>query len=321
MTVTVEAITQGTATQQKQLTTVPNGRRSRAYRRLTEVFQSAKHIPFDDTSRIVFFSDCHRGNNGRTDKFAKNAALFLRTLTHYYRQGFTYVEVGDGDDLWKHRRFGDIRRAYSRIFDLLHRFDRRGRLHLIIGNHDIQGKRRDRIEKDGIPTHEGLILRHSRTGGRIFVVHGHQADFKSDQLYVVSRLVVRYIWRLMQLLGFEDETGREGVNQRQKRIDRRIIHWVQAHGQAIICGHTHRPMCPANGGAPYFNTGSCLLPGVLTGLEIQNGTIAPVRWTLAGTHTRRSQPQEAPGSGRVPCIERQLIAPPRRLREFLTLTA
>ena len=313
MALAVEAITVGTATQQNQPTTVQNGRRSRAHRRLTKVFNSAKRVPFDDSSRIVFFSDCHRGNNGRADEFAKNAALFLHALTHYYREGFTYVEVGDGDDLWKHRRFGDIRRAHSRVFDLLHRFDRLGRLHLIVGNHDIQGRRRDRVEKDGIATHEGLVLRHSRTRQRIFVVHGHQADFKSDQLHFVSRFVVRYIWKLLQFLGFENETGREGINQRQKGIDRRIIDWVRTHGSAIICGHTHRPVCPSNGGVPYFNTGSCLLPGILTGLEIQDGTIAPIRWTSTSARHRNGAVREVGA--------RQLIAPPTRLHDLSSLAA
>ena len=74
-----------------------------AHKRLTKVFEAAKRIPFDDSSRIVFFSDCHRGDNGRTDPFARNKELFLHALNHYYREGFTYIEVGDGDDLWQNR--------------------------------------------------------------------------------------------------------------------------------------------------------------------------------------------------------------------------
>ena len=78
-----------------------NGHHKFAHRRLTEVFRRARRVPFNDSSRIVFFSDCHRGNNGKADDFAKNAELFLHALGHYYREGFTYIEVGDGDDLWK----------------------------------------------------------------------------------------------------------------------------------------------------------------------------------------------------------------------------
>jgi UDP-2,3-diacylglucosamine pyrophosphatase LpxH len=303
MITSVEGITAGMCPQQYPAT-ARNGQRTLAHRRLTQVFEAAKSVLFDDSSRIVFFSDCHRGNNGRVDDFAKNEELFLHALGHYYRKGFTYIEVGDGDDLWKHRRFSDIRRAHGRTFDLLHMFDRQDRLHLIVGNHDIQGRQRDRVERDGIIAREGLILCHSNTGQRIFVLHGHQADFKSDQLYAASRFAVRYIWKLFQFLGFRNKTGREGVTPKQKRIDRRITEWVQAHQHVVICGHTHRPMYPAYGAPPYFNTGSCVIPGTITGLEIQNGEITPVRWS--------TQPETRQGEAQG--IVRELMGSPRRLR-------
>ena len=70
------------------LRTVPGGWHTSAHRRLTEAFEAAKKVLFNDSSRIVLFSDCHRGDNSRTDAFARNKELFLRTLTHYYREGF-----------------------------------------------------------------------------------------------------------------------------------------------------------------------------------------------------------------------------------------
>jgi len=303
MTIAIEAITARTLPKQYP-GTIQDGPHTFAHRRLTEVFEAAKRVLFDDSSRIVLFSDCHRGNNSRMDEFARNAELFLNALTYYYREGFTYIEVGDGDDLWQNRRFSDIRRAYGRIFDLLHRFDRQDRLHLILGNHEIQGNRRDRVEKDGIIAREGLILHHSRTGQRIFVLHGHQADFKSDRLYIASRFAVRYIWKLLQFLGCRNGTGQPGATQRQRKIDRRITEWVQVHRHIIICGHTHRPLCPAYGAPPYFNTGSCVIPGTITGLEIQDGEIMPVRWSTRAETRQRE----------VPDTERELMAPPRKLR-------
>jgi UDP-2,3-diacylglucosamine pyrophosphatase LpxH len=280
--------------------------RTFAQRRLNEAFEAAKRVFFDDSSRIVLFSDCHRGNNGRADEFARNADLFLHALTYYYRQGFTYVEVGDGDDLWKNRRFGDIWRAHRHIFDLLHRFNQQNRLHLIVGNHDIQGKRGQPVAKDGIVTHEGLILHHCTTGQRIFVVHGHQADFKSEHLQAVSRLMVRYIWKLLQTLGFRNETGREGITQKRKKIDQRLTEWAEFHHHVVICGHTHRPMYPMHGAPPYFNTGSCVIPGNITGLEIQNGEIAPIRWRTGYES----------GLGDARHIERELTGHPTKLRLY-----
>jgi len=301
----VEGITAGAYPQQYPQA-FQNDRRTYAHRRLTEVFEAAKRVPFDDSSRIVFFSDCHRGDSSRADGFARNKELFLHALTHYHREGFTYIEVGDGDELWKNRRFSAVRHAHRRIFDLLHEFDQHGRLHLIVGNHDIQGNRYDRVEKDGIITHEGLVLHHSRTGQRIFVVHGHQADFKSDQLTFVGRFAVRHVWKRLQLLGFGSIPSRAHESRNREKIRQRIVEWLQANRQIVICGHTHRPMCAPHGAPPYFNTGSCLYAGYITGLEVQNGEITLVRWS-----TR-------PGAGQrgVPCIRRELVAPPRKLRSL-----
>jgi UDP-2,3-diacylglucosamine pyrophosphatase LpxH len=67
--------------------------------------------------------------------------------------------------------------------------------------------------------------------------------------------------------------------------------------QLIICGHTHRQAFPVNGGPAYYNTGSGIVPGLITGLELQNGALIPVRWT---------EPRRA-------CYVRQQVGTPRPL--------
>jgi hypothetical protein len=49
----------------------------------------------------------------------------------------------------------------------------------------------------------------------------------------------------------------------------------------VICGHTHRPVFARPGAAPYFNSGACLHPGQITGIEIAGGRIHLVRWFAA----------------------------------------
>jgi UDP-2,3-diacylglucosamine pyrophosphatase LpxH len=275
-----------------------------AFQRLNRVFETAQVVPFDDTARIIFFSDIHRGDNGPADAFVRNKALFLAALTHYYREGYTYIEVGDGDELWKNHRFSDIRHAHTCVFDLLHQFNRQNRLHLILGNHDIVDNRARRVDKDGILTHEGLILRHTRTGQQVFVVHGHQADFTSDRLNGTGRFVIRYVWKRLQLRGWVATASREDQKNKQGIIERRIVEWVEAHRQTTICGHTHRPASTRYGAAPYFNTGSCVYPGYITGLELQDGKLHLVKWTAQSGST---QTQTLP-------IQREPLAPPIKLR-------
>jgi UDP-2,3-diacylglucosamine pyrophosphatase LpxH len=319
MTTLVEGINTRGLSQQYPEAALDN-RRTHTHRRLTEVLKAAQAIPLDDSSRIVFFSDCHRGDDSRADAFALNKELFLHALTFYYNEGFTYIEVGDGDELYKNR-FKEVQRAHERAFDLLHRFDRQNRLHLIVGNHDIENEQDEKVEKDGIVAHEGLILRCSRTGQQIFVVHGHQADLMSDQFRVIGRLVVRHIWRPVQLAGFcqhrywvnhthalktEQQIIKRIHQAQQNKIERRIVSWLKANRQIVICGHTHRPFIAEYGMPPYFNTGSCVYPGFITGLEIQNREIKQVKWSM--------QPYVRNGGAQH--ISRQLLAPPRELGLF-----
>jgi UDP-2,3-diacylglucosamine pyrophosphatase LpxH len=281
----------------EQLIALRNTLRRRAYRRLTQAFETARSILFDDDSRLIFFSDLHRGDNSRSDAFAQNEDLFLQALTYYFRKGFTYVEVGDGDELWQNRRLSAVKRAHRRTFDLLHTFAGESRLHMVFGNHDIQGFQRRRMKKDKLTAHEGLVLQHADTDQRIFVVHGHQVDFKSDAIYHVSRFVIRHFWRHVQNLGLGDVASSIAESRNRGTLRQRVSEWIEAHRQMVICGHTHTPKFPEPGALPYFNTGSGVFDGYITGLEIQNGMIAPVKWL-----------QSSWGDA-----ERWLLAPPQKL--------
>ncbi|MBN1487623.1 MAG: metallophosphoesterase family protein [Anaerolineae bacterium] len=251
------------------------------HKQLSKTFKDAEKVSFDDNSRFIFFSDTHRGDNSATDEFARNESLFLYVLSQYYNQGFTYIEVGDGEELWKNKNFDDIRKAHGQTFEMLHQFDDQQRLHLLYGNHDITAYRKAHyIDKDGMLAREGLILSHKNTGQYIFVTHGHQADIKSDRLKNITRPVIRHIWRRIQLLGFGRAPRLATKNLTRRSIEQRLITWVEDNHQPIICGHTHRPISTADNRAPYFNTGCCIVPNILTGLELQQGEILQVKWTI-----------------------------------------
>jgi UDP-2,3-diacylglucosamine pyrophosphatase LpxH len=273
-----------------------------AHRRLDAVFQDAPTIHFDDSTRLIFFSDCHRGDNSRADHFRVNEPLFLHALYYYYHQGFTYIEVGDGDELWKNRRFETVRAAHAQVFALFHRFAEQQRLHLLLGNHDILGNTRHQVNKDGLVAREGLILQQRGNGQQILVTHGHQADTKSDMFYQVSRMAVRNIWRRLQLMHLAPVTCRDGEEYAPRSFEQHLMSWAADRGRVLICGHTHRPASAAYGETPYFNTGYCLAPGILTGLEIQHGEINLVRW-------RATHHSEAP-------FQREILSTPRQLKYF-----
>ena len=79
-----------------------------AEKRLTEAYNNAEIEYFDNNSKFIFFSDCHRGDCTPSDEFTKNQNIFLFALEFYFNNGYTYVELGDGDELWENRNFKDI---------------------------------------------------------------------------------------------------------------------------------------------------------------------------------------------------------------------
>jgi membrane protein DedA with SNARE-associated domain/UDP-2,3-diacylglucosamine pyrophosphatase LpxH len=270
--------------------------------RLDQVLETAAEIPFDDTSKIVLLSDVHRGDKSAGDEFAPNEALFTHALRHYYRDGFTYIELGDGDDVWQAGRFGAIREAYPRVFELLRQFRKQNRLHRIMGNHEIQGRG---AQKDDLAAEEGLVLRHRRTGQRLFVVHGHQMDVWCDQLAWIGRPAARLIYAVLNLLGFKTGAVSAPSSQaktykvshaskvfmarlsrwyknQQEKLTQHWVEWARNKRQLVIAGHTHLPRFATDRREPYFNTGCCVNPGYLTGIEIRNGYISLVKWFANG---------------------------------------
>lgn len=250
------------------------------HRRLSQTLEEAATIPFDDSSKFVLFSDLHRGNGGPGDSFRPNAELFLAALSEYVKRGFSYIEVGDGDELWKGWPFEEIRQAYQKVFDLMHELDHERRLHLILGNHDLTHRTKQPDQKDGIPAREGLLLRHTPSGERIFVVHGHQADILCDPMYFFARRAARFGYRLRDWM--RKWRPLKQLQVEMGKLEHRIIHWIDTRSQFVICGHTHRPWFPNPGEPPYYNTGSGLVPGRITGLEIQHGQIVPIQWVDHG---------------------------------------
>ena len=265
--------------------------------RLTQVFNKAKRIPFTNEDRLVFFSDTHRGDNSWADEFARNESIYTHALRHYYDAGFTYVEVGDGDELMKFRYIEAIRIAREQVYRQLQKFHQAGRLHYIYGNHDIEYANPNSLSNqlnhlfnpysedrevlfDDFVVHQGLRFLHQESGVEFFVTHGHLGEFWSDRFAWMIRILLYRLWRPLQLMGFQDPTSVAKNPRQRQKIELQLIAWVEKNQQPLICGHTHDERFPNGGDPPYFNTGSCVHPRWITCIEIKNGSIALVRWRI-----------------------------------------
>ena len=267
-------------------------------KRILAAYKGAKRLQIDDASKLVLFSDTHRGRGSGADEFARNQKLYHTALRHYYREGYTYIELGDGDELWQERHMWEITAEYDHIFGLLALLYREGRLHMLYGNHDKAKSDEKWVRQNlqtyyprrettpsplfpGIAVEEAILLTHRETGGEILLLHGHQADFFNDRLWRLGRFLVRYLWQPLELVGFRNpfETGQN--YKRRTIVEKILAGWGEKNRQTIVAGHTHRPVFPQKASGKYYNTGSSVHTRYITALELAAGAIALVKWEVA----------------------------------------
>lgn len=305
---------------------------SHVMKRLDQAYENALCLPIDERSKIVLMSDCHRGIGNWGDNFQPNQNLFFAALQFYNKRKFTYIELGDGDELWENRNLKEIIRTHSNQFWMMSEFYREGRLYMLYGNHDrkkehkgfwqenchsyyceSEGKCRDLFPglqvQEAIRLQEKCPLREERSQSErcscqaechrpehcprqeeprhqencrlreILLVHGHQGDFWNDTVWRLTRFLVRYIWRPLELMGCNDPTSAAKNYRKKEKTEERLAEWANEHETILVAGHTHRPVFPKPGKGYYFNDGSCVHPRCITALEIERGGISLVKWS------------------------------------------
>jgi len=264
---------------------------------LDRAYKKAKTVSINKDSKIIFFSDLHKGDNSYADDFAHNYNIYNQALKEYFKDGYTYIEIGDGVELWENSSFEPIFKAHEKTFNLLKLFNRKNRLYMLWGNHDMEFRNPIKVEKVlrtffipknikakdtffDLTYYESLILEIENLKKNIFVLHGHQADYLNYVHWKFSRFFVRYFWKYLQRwFGISDPTSPAKNYSSLIRVEKKLNKWiVKNNNQMVICGHTHRPRFPDPGDIPHFNDGSCVHPDSIIGIEIFNLKIALVKW-------------------------------------------
>jgi UDP-2,3-diacylglucosamine pyrophosphatase LpxH len=268
--------------------------------RLTRAYKEAKRISFDNKSKFILFSDCHRGDGSFADDFANNRNVYQHALKHYFEHNYTYIELGDGDELWENLFFKDIFEANKSVFLQLQKFYNASRLEMIYGNHDMVYRNESFVQKHfteyfdtkegkklplmpNLKFYEGIVLENLETQQEIFLTHGHQADFMNYVGWKINRFFVRVLWKPLQIWGIKDPTSPAKNYRELIKVERKIKKWIADNKNLItIIGHTHRPHFPKpeDNELNFFNDGSCVHPRSITGIEICEGKIALIKWFI-----------------------------------------
>jgi len=265
--------------------------------RLDQCYRKARIIEFDKNSKYIFFSDVHRGDNSMSDEFAHNQNTYYHALKEYYEEGYTYIELGDGDELWEHPKFEILMSAHSDVYLLLKEFYDDKRFMMLYGNHNVYVSNRLWVKKNLYRFHddftnrqsdlftdlvapESLLLKYKDTGQELLLVHGHQGDLFNDKFWFVSMLSLRFFWRYLHAFGFKNPASPAKNRIKRHKIEVNFSKWISEQGVGILCGHTHRPKFSKANEIPYFNSGCCIHPRGINGIEIVDGKIMLVDWRV-----------------------------------------
>jgi predicted phosphodiesterase len=201
--------------------------------------------------KTVIMSDHHKGAGNRADDFVKAEPNYLAALRYYEEQQFTYIALGDVEELWEN----DMEAVYNRYhghFPQEAAFMKRHDFYKIFGNHDLawygggytNKKWLKKMYGRSIPVYEGLLLRITGLGRplRFLLTHGHQGDAQSDGNRF-SKWFVANVWSKIQAcLNVNVNTPAKDFLLRG-RHNIMMYNWAAAQqNMVLITGHTHQPV-------------------------------------------------------------------------------
>ena len=164
-------------------------------------------------------------------------------MDYYWKNDFTYIEAGDGDELWEHD-YKHIIRANRAVWEQLLQFHGAGKYIRMWGNHDLVLSEPQFVRKHlwtakdvatgevepfftGLEPVEAVVFRHRETGQDILLVHGHQGDFPNDQAWRFSRLMMRVFWRYAHAFGFHSPTSPVANSDKRHKVERNYVKWIR----------------------------------------------------------------------------------------------
>lgn len=207
------------------------------WRALSKIFAEIVPIEFNPyKDRYMVFSDQHLGMKD----FERNKFILVKALDHYYQSGFTFINLGDYEELYRYD-FNEISAVgVEDVYNAEKAFLRENRYIRVVGNHDIEWQdawqARTNSTLPDLVVHDGVKL---QWGERfIFMAHGHQGDLIDERWWRIGRWLVRSI---AKPLGLPSLTSVATNHRKRKKVERDFYEWAKRQGVLFIAGHTHRP--------------------------------------------------------------------------------
>ncbi|MET0299853.1 MAG: metallophosphoesterase, partial [Flavitalea sp.] len=203
-----------------------------------------------DSGKYIIVSDQHKGAKDAADDFRLAEDNYHAALDHYYKNGFTLINIGDCEELWENTPDKVVEKSRKSLLEEA-RFLQEDRYYRTFGNHDLEWKYSFQRElylkgvfgkKLRVP--EGIILKtnYNKQEYSILLTHGHQGDKQSDG-NKFSMWFVAAIWTPIQrFLDISVNTTSDSF----ELIDTHNImmyEWSATQKNTLfISGHTHKPV-------------------------------------------------------------------------------
>jgi len=262
--------------------------RFRIFKALSKLFRNIKKDPgkkgiileLKKNSRIIVFSDQHRGAKNGADDFMKAEESYLKALEYYFQNKFLFISLGDSEELWENT-LASVKKHNTLTFESEKRFILQDRFFKVFGNHDLYwdntllaSQQLNAIYGKKLKVFEGMVIEKDNTNDNkqppkkkryflfsqvevhskkdempiancpltIFLTHGHQGDASSDGNWF-SKFFVANIWAPLQsYLRINPNTP--AYDEDTKTLHNLIMYeWSAKYKNLVlITGHTHQPV-------------------------------------------------------------------------------
>ena len=261
--------------------------RFRIFKALSDLFRNIKDEPgkkgvildLKKDTRIIVFSDQHRGAKNGADDFMKAEESYLKALEYYFQNKFLFISLGDNEELWENT-LAQVKKHNTITFESEKRFILQHRFFKVFGNHDLYwdnsplaSQQLKSIYGEKLKVFEGIVIEkdnpniNKQTKKKkklfsfpqppktdddklpiahcpltIFLTHGHQGDASSDGNWF-SKFFVANIWAPLQsYLRINPNTP--AYDEDIKTLHNLIMYeWSAKYKNlALITGHTHQPV-------------------------------------------------------------------------------
>ena len=207
-------------------------------------------LDFQSDSKLIIFSDQHKGNRNHSDDFALSEKNYLAALQYYNEQQFLFCSLGDSEEFWKYPVWSVLKHNKA-TFEQEANFLKRDAFFKVFGNHDLYwdndplaGYHLEKVYGRKLKIYEGMILRIPLKDRilAIFLTHGHQGDLQSDGNWF-SKWFVSNVWAPFQAYLRVNPNTPAFDNQLKSAHNAIMYDWTaQQTGMALITGHTHQPV-------------------------------------------------------------------------------